>query len=196
MSSPFPPGAYKIVNYENGNINAVNTPSGYSPVVADSESAIFTVSTPEPKSTDHLGFHVHHLVNIRKEGRPANLSVPIIVGTTLPPGESGRVVLFDTAVPSTWCIHSSNDGETNKYLIYSSRYGTTEHGPCHWHLESSKKGTNVIVNADQAHPINVALRGHISAGSQGEVSLNNLTQKLKGLEKHHSDCFWHFYKQN
>ncbi|GJJ09070.1 hypothetical protein Clacol_003292 [Clathrus columnatus] len=188
MSVPFPPGPYKIVNYQNGNINTARGvgPIDVFPVVADSEAAVFTVSDYKPAPNETLGYEVHHLVNILKGGQPANLRLDGVSETGGFPSDQGIVAVFNNAVPNVWCIHPSDDGETNKFF----RYGTKDHGPFHWHLESSKAGTFVTVNIDQDHPINKALRAHINAGRG--ASLSDLTQKLKVLEKHHPDCFWHF----
>ncbi|GJJ15885.1 hypothetical protein Clacol_010163 [Clathrus columnatus] len=195
MSVPFPSGPYAIVNNENGNINAVS-PGPIIPVVAEPEVAIFVISDYKPLAGEDLGFDVHHLVNITKGGQPANLKLAFITGNDVTPSDNGTVAIFDSAVPNVWCIHPS-EKYPGKYLIYFSRYGTINHGPCHWHLESSKPGTPVIVNADKDHPINKVLRAHISAG-RGASRLADLTQKLDELEEHHHhpDCYWYLRQVN
>ncbi|GJJ15963.1 hypothetical protein Clacol_010242 [Clathrus columnatus] len=193
MSVPFPQGSYYIINHKNGHINAVG-PGPVIPVVADSQPATFAVSNYEPLPGEVLGFEVHHLVNVLKEGQPVNLKLDLVSGKDIVPSDKGVVAIFNGALPNVWCIHPSEDGETDKFLIYFSRYGTIDHGPCHWQLESSEKGTNVIVNIDEDHPINRVLRAHIKAG-RGTSRLAELTQKLKALAHHHPDCFWHLDKQ-
>ncbi|GJJ15964.1 hypothetical protein Clacol_010243 [Clathrus columnatus] len=188
MPYPFPPGTYAISNYENGDINAVG-PGPIIPVVADPQAAAFLVLDYKPLANEVLGFEVHHLVNIANGGQPVNLKLAPVLGKDVAPSDKGVVAIFDSAVPNVWCVHPSKD-YPGKYLIYFSRYGTTDHGPCHWHLESSKAGTNVTVDIDENHPINKVLRAHINAGRG--ASLADLTQKLDYLVHHYKDCFWSF----
>ncbi|GJJ15960.1 hypothetical protein Clacol_010239 [Clathrus columnatus] len=111
-------------------------------------------------------------------GRPANLEQKNLL-----PGDKGIVAVVDEALPNVWCLHPV---DPVKSLWF--RKGTEDHGPYHWQLLSSDPGTNVIVDDDHHHPINKLLHGHIIAGL--EASLEDLTEKLKGLHEHHRECFW------
>ncbi|GJJ15966.1 hypothetical protein Clacol_010245 [Clathrus columnatus] len=94
MSAPFPYGPYKIINFENGDINILPIKLVIIPVVATPEAA------PEitPTAPQKLAFNVNNLVNILKDAQPANLERPI---TDHVPGDKGIVAINVGAAPSS-----------------------------------------------------------------------------------------------
>ncbi|GJJ15959.1 hypothetical protein Clacol_010238 [Clathrus columnatus] len=183
MAHPFPTGLYKIVNVKNHNINieTLEFPASI-PVVAFPEGATWDVS--RPASLPNLGFAVHHLVVISEstDGIPANFQ------RKGPVPEEGVVVLQrESLLADVWCLHKVSE---SVYLIFASPNRDEHHGPFHWQLLSSERGTNVVVEANNEHPVNKLLNGHIIGGS--ESSIDELTEKLKGLHEHHPESFWKF----
>ncbi|GJJ15926.1 hypothetical protein Clacol_010205 [Clathrus columnatus] len=114
MSYPFPPGAYKIVNFQNGDINTI-IPGEVIPVVADPNAAIFTVSDYKPAPGETFGFEIHHLVNILKGGQPANLRLDNVLESGAVPSDKGIVAIFNNAVPNV-TVDIDQDHPINRAL--------------------------------------------------------------------------------
>ncbi|GJJ15967.1 hypothetical protein Clacol_010246 [Clathrus columnatus] len=92
MALLFPHGLYKIINAKNGDINVPLILPTVVPVIAAPEGTVWQV---KPAPPENLGFNVHHLVHILKDGQPANLE-----NKGLLPGDKGIVVLNIGATPN------------------------------------------------------------------------------------------------